>query len=164
MHGFFKVRVSIREGLLGINRMAWACTYARVLFARKTRAKITKAINDNALATHKRMEHLPFVKLRSRWISHSSRRFSKRTDPADVLGVRGMAGVVQIPRELKVEPELRLDAEKLLQSKCGVRRHRAAFVDQFVEPRVGNPQLPRHLALGHTHGQEKLLFEHLARV
>lgn len=50
---FFEMRVSILEGLLGINRMGWACTYTRGLFARKARANITKAINDNSLATRR---------------------------------------------------------------------------------------------------------------
>ena len=46
----------------------------------------------------------------------------QRLDFLDLLDGRGVLDLVEIPCKLKIEPELRLHSEELLETKCRVRK------------------------------------------
>jgi len=50
-----------------------------------------------------------------------------------------MLYVIEIPRDLQVEPELRFHAEEALESERRVRCHAALPVHQLVDPRIRDP-------------------------
>ena len=70
----------------------------------------------------------------------------------------------KIPRQLEVQPELRLDAEKLFEAESGVGAYSAARVDQLVHSWVGDAEPFGKLSLGQMQGFEEIGPDHLARV
>src|SRR3989337_1272492 len=71
-------------------------------------------------------------------------------DLPDFLRSRGVANMIDIPRQLQVEPELGFHAEELLQTQCSVRGYTPFAVDQLVYARIGNPELFGELGLRKT--------------
>ena len=84
-------------------------------------------------------------------------RRSQSLDLPDFLPGRGVAYVIEIPRQLQVEPELGFHAEELLETQCGVRSHAPFAVNQLVYSRQfgypGNDLLGKAVVPG-FHGEE----------
>ena len=73
-------------------------------------------------------------------------------------------GVIEVPRELQVEPHLRLDSEKTLKAESRVRRHITLPVDKFIDARIRDAETLREFGLRQRQRLEKLLKQHLARM
>src|SRR5687768_1351125 len=85
-------------------------------------------------------------------------------DPPDLAGIRRPSRLVQVPRDLQVEPELRLHPEHLLEAQRGVGRHTALAVHNLVQPRIGDPNPFGELCLANTERLDELLEQHFARM
>jgi len=69
--------------------------------------------------------------------SLSGRLLRQPTDTLQILRQTGVLRVVEIPRELQVQPGLRLDAKQAFKSECRVGRHPAFAVHQLAYPIPG---------------------------
>lgn len=72
--------------------------------------------------------------------------------------------MVEIPRQLEIEPELRLHAKKLLETQRGIGRDPTLAVDERIDAGDRHSHAPSELPLRQTEGFQELLQQHLSWV
>jgi hypothetical protein len=97
-------------------------------------------------------------------LSSGSSSGSQRPNLPDLASGYGMGCFVQIPSELQVQPELRLDAKEAFEPQRSVGRHIPLSMHQFIDARIRNPDSVGEFALRKAKGLEKLLQKHFAGV
>ena len=70
------------------------------------------------------------------WRGWSTAAALQRLDARNLTGRRGVRGLVEIPRQLEIQPELRLYPEETLQSQRCIRGHVPLAVHQLIHSRI----------------------------
>src|SRR5215211_2490829 len=75
-----------------------------------------------------------------------------------------MLRLIQIPRELEVQPELRICTKHLLEPQRRIRCHAALAMNQLIQSRIGHANPFGQRSLADAEGPDEFLEEDFPRV